>query len=171
MSQPNILLFLMDGVQGRLMRPEHPCHTPHFDRLAERGMRFSRAYTPAPTCSPARASLMTGLLPHNHGVLQVEHAVDADQCLLRSDRTHWAQHLTQVGYATGYFGKWHVERSDALENFGWQAHRVLGRGAHRTHSMQGGGSDVPLDPALTHYLEGPDGHNPCLLYTSPSPRD
>ena len=107
---------------------------------------------------------MTGLLPHNHGVLQVEHAVDADQCLLRSNRAHWAQHLTQVEYATGYFGKWHVERSDALENFGWQTHRVLGRGAHRTHSTQGGGSDVPLDPALTHYLEGPDGYNPILHY-------
>ena len=107
---------------------------------------------------------MTGLLPHNHGVLQVEHAVDADQCLLRRDRAHWAQHLTQVEYATGYFGKWHVERSDALENFGWQTHRVLGRGAHRTHSTQGGGSDVPLDPALTHYLEGPDGYNPILHY-------
>ena len=164
MRQPNILLFLMDGVQGRLMRPEHPCYTPHFDRLAERGMRFSRAYTPAPTCSPARASLMTGLLPHNHGVLQVEHAVDADQSLLRRDRAHWAQHLTQVNYATGYFGKWHIERSDALENFGWQTHRVLGRGAHRTHSKQGGGSNVPLDPELTHYLEGPNGYNPILHY-------
>ena len=154
----------MDGVQGRLMRPDHPCYTPHFDRLAERGMRFSRAYTPAPTCSPARASLMTGLLPHNHGVLQVEHAVDADQCLLRRDRAHWAQHLTQVNYATGYFGKWHVERSDALENFGWQTHHVLGRDAHRTHSKQGGDSDVPLDPELTHYLEGPNGYNPILHY-------
>ena len=164
MNRPNILLFLMDGVQGRLMQPDHPCHTPHFDRLAERGMRFSRAYTPAPTCSPARASLMTGLLPHNHGVLQVEHAVDADQCLLRVDRAHWAQHLSRMGYATGYFGKWHVERSDALENFGWQTHRVLGRSAHRAHSRQGGGSDVPLDPTLTHYLEGPAGYNPILHY-------
>ena len=107
---------------------------------------------------------MTGLLPHNHGVLQVEHAVDADQCLLRRDRAHWAQHLTQVNYATGYFGKWHIERSDALENFGWQTHRVLGRGAHRTHSKQGGGSNVPLDPELTHYLEGPNGYNPILHY-------
>ncbi len=107
---------------------------------------------------------MTGLLPHNHGVLQVEHAVDADQSLLRRDRAHWAQHLTQVNYATGYFGKWHVERSDALENFGWQTHRVLGRGAHRTHSKQGGGSNVPLDPELTHYLEGPNGYNPILHY-------
>ena len=107
---------------------------------------------------------MTGLLPHNHGVLQVEHAVDADQCLLRRDRAHWAQHLTQVNYATGYFGKWHVERSDALENFGWQTHHVLGRDAHRTHSKQGGDSDVPLDPELTHYLEGPNGYNPILHY-------
>ena len=145
------------------MRPEHPCHTPHFDRLAERGMRFSRAYTPAPTCSPARASLMTGLLPHNHGVLQVEHAVDADQCLLRSNRAHWAQHLTQVEYATGYFGKWHVERSDALENFGWQTHRVLGRSAHRAHSARAVAATCRSTDADALFRR-PDGYNPILHY-------
>lgn len=164
MQRPNILLFIMDGVQGHLMRPDHPGYTPHFDRLAARGLRVNNAYTPSPTCSPARASLMTGLLPHNHGVLQVEHVVDPDQCLLRTDRAHWAQHLERAGYATGYFGKWHIERTDALEQFGWQTHRVLGRSAHRTHSKRGGGADVPLDPQLTRYLEGPDGYNPILHY-------
>ncbi|HCQ01039.1 MAG TPA: hypothetical protein DIT99_10215, partial [Candidatus Latescibacteria bacterium] len=68
-TQPNILLFIMDGMQGKLVQPGHPCRTPNFDRVAARGIRFDNAYTPSPTCSPARASLMTGLLPHNHGVL------------------------------------------------------------------------------------------------------
>jgi arylsulfatase A-like enzyme len=163
-SQPNILLFVMDGMQGQLARPNHPCHTPHFDSIAAGGMRFANAYTPSPTCSPARASLMTGLLPHNHGVLQVEHAVDADQCVLRADKAHWAQHLERAGYATGYFGKWHIERSDELAQFGWRDYQVLGRDTHRAHSQQGGAADVPLDPALTRYQEGPEGYNPILHY-------
>lgn len=163
-SQPNILLFVMDGMQGQLARAGHPCHTPNFDRVAARGMRFANAYTPAPTCSPARASLMTGLLPHNHGVLQVEHAVDSDQCILRTDKAHWAQHLQRAGYATGYFGKWHVERSDELAQFGWGDYEVLGRDIHRAHSQQGGAAELPLDPALTRYQQGPPGYNPILHY-------
>ena len=83
MSSPNILFLMTDQMQGRVLEPDNPCQTPHLDRLAARGVRFRRAYTPNAVCSPARASLMTGLLPHNHGVLYVVHTVDDDQaCLL-----------------------------------------------------------------------------------------
>ena len=47
---------------------------------------------------------MTGLLPHSHGVLQVEHVVDGDQSVMRADTTHWASHLQAAGYHTGFFG-------------------------------------------------------------------
>jgi arylsulfatase A-like enzyme len=117
---PNILFLMADQMQGGVLRPNHPCKTPNFDRLAARGVRFCRAYTPNAVCSPARASLMTGLLPHNHGVLEVTHVVDEDQCCLRTQHPHWAQGLEAAGYRTGYFGKWHVERSNDLAAFGWQ---------------------------------------------------
>ncbi|MDA1138199.1 MAG: sulfatase-like hydrolase/transferase, partial [Planctomycetota bacterium] len=163
MPQPNILLFIMDGMQGRLVQPGHICKTPNFDRVAAIGTRFSNAYTPSPTCSPARASLMTGLLPHNHGVLCVEHTVDDDQCVLRNG-PHWAQHLQEAGYHNGYFGKWHIERTDKLENFGWDKYEVRGRQVHRSHSQSGGPTETPLIPALTRYQEGPDGYNKILHY-------
>lgn len=63
---------------------------------------------------------MTGLLPHNHGVMWVTHNVAEDQGLLRNDKPHWAQHLATAGYRTGYFGKWHVKRSNDPSAFGWQ---------------------------------------------------
>src|SRR5690606_8889599 len=91
--RPNILIFFPDAMQAQTLDPRHPCQTPHLDTLVARGTRFTRATTVNPTCSPARASLMTGLLPHNHGVLEVEHVRDADQCNLRTDRAHFAQHL------------------------------------------------------------------------------
>ena len=117
--QPNILFLMTDQMQGRVLEDGHPCQTPHFDQLAAKGVRFPRAYTPNAVCSPARASLMTGLLPHSHGVLEVIHTVDGDQCNLRTEHPHWAQRLQSAGYRTGYFGKWHVERSNDLRQFGW----------------------------------------------------
>ena len=81
-NRPNILLFLMAGLQADAL-----AQTPNFDRLRAQGLAFRRAYMPTRTCSPARASLMTGLLPHNHGVLEVEHGRHADQCVLRTDKS------------------------------------------------------------------------------------
>ena len=164
-DRPNILLFLPDGMQARVTRPGHDCRTPNFDRLASGGIRFTRAHTALPTCSPARASLMTGLLPHNHGVLQVEHCVDDDQCALRARHPHWAQRLSQAGYRTGYFGKWHVERTNRLEDFGWQvngcdataAFRALGSGVAQTEELLN-------DNSLAVYETGPEGYNPVLHY-------
>ena len=163
MKQPNILLFLPDGLQARLLDPDSPCATPNVDRVAAAGTRFDNTHTPSPVCSPARASLMTGLLPHNHGVLQVEHCVDDDQCRLRTEHRHWAQSLSAAGYDTAYFGKWHIERSNRLEDFGWRLNgcdesaslRDLGAGVDDTEALLQGASHVL-------HLDGPDGYRPVM---------
>lgn len=127
-TSPNILFLMTDQMRGDVLEPDHVCRTPNFDRLAARGVRIANAYTPNPVSSPARASLMTGLLPHEHGVLTVDHCVDDDQGILRTDKPHWAQRLAEAGYRNGYFGKWHVERSNDLTRFGWHTDGG-GRGA------------------------------------------
>ena len=167
MTRPNLLLVVPDGMQAQTTFPESPCRTPNVDRIAERGLRFRRAYTVQFTCSPARASLMTGVLPHNHGVLQVEHTVDDDQCVLRTEYPHWAQRLGDAGYRTAYFGKWHIERSNDLRRFGWQeggsdhaaAQRALGAGVTATADLLDGADPVRYD-------EGPEGYRPVLHYAA-----
>ena len=77
--RPNILFLMTDQMPRQTLRSDHPCMTPNLDKLAAKGVRFDRAYTPNAICSPARASLMTGLLPHNHRVLTVTHTTDDDQ--------------------------------------------------------------------------------------------
>jgi arylsulfatase A-like enzyme len=163
-NRPNILLFIADGMQARPLAADHPCITPNVERLAGRGILFSRAYTILPTCSPARASLMTGLLPHNHGVWTVEHTVDEDQCVLR-DRPHWAQRLVAAGYRTAYFGKWHIERSYDLPRFGWQHNRCTRTEEARyiKHSVADD-ERARLDPSLSKWLKGPEGYNDMLHY-------
>lgn len=106
--RPNIPFLMTDQIQGRVLELDSPCLTLNFDKLASMGVRFRRAYTPNAVCSPARAGLMTGLLPHNHGVPEVIHCVDEDQSVIRPDKPHWAQRLREAGYKTAYFGKWHI---------------------------------------------------------------
>jgi arylsulfatase A-like enzyme len=146
---------MVDQMQARVLQADHPCKTPNLDRLAARGQRFTRAYTSNAICSPARAGLMTGLLPHNHGVLTVTHVVDDDQCCLRTEHPHWAQRLRDAGYRTGYFGKWHVERTHRLEDFGWE----INGGDNSTMLRERmAGSDIHPSPetfSLEGFLEGP----------------
>ena len=106
---------------------------------------------------------MTGLLPHNHGVLEVEHGRDADQCVLRTQYPHFAQRLTEAGYRTSYFGKWHIERSHDLAAFGWQ--EAIVKGAKHVQGLgrgDRGPTTYDLDPALSGYLSGPPGYKRIL---------
>lgn len=163
---PNILFLMTDQMQGGVLDPNHPCMTPNLDRLARRGTRFTRAYTPNAVCSPARASLMTGLLPHNHGVLEVTHVVDDDQCCLREEYPHWAQRLQEAGYRNGYFGKWHIERTNELERFGWDVNCESSQPAVTEYvaSVDGAYAGV-TDEGLTRVIDdSPDGYRSSRLY-------
>ena len=70
MAQPNIILIMADNQQARTLgcyaNPE--VHSPNLDALAASGMRFDQAWCPNAFCSPSRASVLTGMLPSQHGV-------------------------------------------------------------------------------------------------------
>lgn len=121
---PNLLLFITDQQQADTVAPQSPCQTPNLQRLADTGIRFQRCYAPNPICSPSRASLFTGLLPHSHGMVDVTHAVPSYRARLEPDLLFWPQVLQRAGYRTAYFGKWHVERSNRLQNFGFDEYEV-----------------------------------------------
>lgn len=129
--KPNVLILMCDQLRADILKKDSLCITPGFDSLLERGVWFNRGYTTNPVCSPARASLMTGLLPHNHGVIHVTHTVNhQQQAQIIPDNPHFAQVLSANGYNTGYFGKWHVDRDgDAtrdLTKWGWQVSPAVG---------------------------------------------
>ncbi|GAB4448407.1 MAG: sulfatase-like hydrolase/transferase [Anaerolineae bacterium] len=132
MRPPNLLFVITDQQAAHTTAPNSPCPMPHLQQLAERGTRFERCYTVNPICSPTRASLITGVLPHTHGMVDCTHAVPEYRARFDAALPVWPRQLQQAGYHTGYFGKWHIERSNRLENFGFdeydveQYHQVLG---------------------------------------------
>ncbi|MCO6452297.1 MAG: sulfatase-like hydrolase/transferase [Caldilineales bacterium] len=132
LKPPNLLFLITDQQRADTVSPGAPCLTPHLDALVARGIRFERCYTVNPICSPTRASLFTGLLPHSHGMVDVTHAVPTYRASLVPDLDFWPRALQEAGYHTGYYGKWHVERSNRLEDFGFDAYEVA-----RFHRLAG----------------------------------
>lgn len=103
-TQKNIVFFLTDQQHFRTLQanscPE--AQTPNLDRLAREGMNFQHHYVANPVCSPSRGAIWTGRLPSANGLY-------ANGCTLPASETTLPQVLEPHGYATGHFGKLHLE--------------------------------------------------------------
>ena len=107
--RPNIVIILADDMGFS----DPGCfggeiHTPNLDKLAANGLRFTQFYNCA-RCCPTRASLMTGQYPHKVGLAR------NGQSLTRNGITI-AEALKRAGYNTAMAGKWHLSRTDTLED-------------------------------------------------------
>lgn len=113
-SKPNVLLLFSDQHNADALGcAGHPLvKTPHLDRLAAEGVRFTRTYCQDGICVPSRTSLMTGLYPRTTGCL------DNGDVPPSQDKLYPLQQVMQsAGYATGCFGKRHLPRP--LLSSGW----------------------------------------------------
>jgi arylsulfatase A-like enzyme len=101
-SRPNILLLMADQWRADCLGAagNRAIHTPNLDQLAAGGVRFTNAYSSTPTCTPARAALLTGLAPWNHGMLR--YANVATRYPIEMPRA-----LRDAGYYTAVIGKLH----------------------------------------------------------------
>ncbi len=121
-DQPSFLWIVTDQERYDMVGANGSpiCQTPQIDRLAQQGMRFTGAFTPIGICTPARASLLTGLYPHAHGMWNNCHGPDALQRELPADRLTFTELLKAAGYRLGYVGKWHVGYRLGPESRGFQ---------------------------------------------------
>jgi len=112
MTQPNILILMVDQLNGTLF-PDGPAewlHAPTLKALAERSTRFASSYTASPLCAPGRASFMSGQLPSRTGVY--DNAAE-----FASSIPTYAHHLRRAGYHTCLSGKMHFVGPDQLHGF------------------------------------------------------
>ena len=155
-SRPNIVLILVDdmgysdiGCYGSEIR------TPNLNRLAENGLRFTQMYNCA-RCCPTRASLLTGLYPHQAGIGHMvgNHGVREYQGYLRDDCATIAELLRAGGYRTLMSGKWHVgggyqgNKPETWDS-GAEDHPLpVQRGFDRHYGMLGGGGSYFRPPYM-----------------------
>ena len=113
-SATNLVIILTDNqgawTLGCYGNPD--IKTPHIDSLAREGIRFTRAFSVNAVCSPTRATLLTGLIPSQHGVHCYLTAGGAQMgpnayCTIGEFRT-LSQVLADAGYTCGLVGKWHL---------------------------------------------------------------
>ena len=102
-DHPNLLFIFADQMRGMDMRcaGNEQMITPHLDRLAKEGIRFTNAISTYPLCCPARASLLTGKFPLSHGVVTNGPPLPESEVTI-------GEILKNAGYQTGYIGKWHL---------------------------------------------------------------
>lgn len=113
-QRPNILFILVDdlGWSDVAYNGSRVYETPHVDRLAQQGMVLTDFYSAGPVCSPTRASILTGKAPARLGLTTWLYTPEKDPSFvthhLPLEEFTLAEVLRDAGYATGYFGKWHL---------------------------------------------------------------
>lgn len=122
-ARPNIVFILADDLGCRDLSVEGSSfyQSPHIDRIANGGMRFTQGYAACQVCSPSRASIFTGQWPARHGITNYIGAPFGDRWKrntplmsaeyaghLSHDHETLAEALRDAGYATFFAGKWHL---------------------------------------------------------------
>lgn len=171
-ARSNVLFFITDDQAQSALS----CYgnsilkTPHMDRIGEEGVRFNQAFVTNSLCAPSRASFLTGLYSHSHGVTtNGEEPGWLDQQGIRRDLGTWPKMLRDAGYASAIVGKWHLKSLP----FGFDHFAILpGQGAYfdppfivnNGHvRFRGHTDDVIADQALAWLRHRPKDKPFCLL--------
>ncbi len=168
-DRPNFVFFLVDDLGYMDIQANHPdtfYETPHVNRIAAGGLRFTNGYAANPVCSPTRFSIMTGRYPTRvgatnwfSGVRSGRFAPAPLQDTMPASEITLAEALRQRGYRTAFLGKWHLGGAPELlpEAQGFE----FNLGGHDRGSPPGGYFSPYRNPKLP---DGPPGeHLPLRL--------
>jgi choline-sulfatase len=156
-AKPNIIFILTDdqGPWAMGCAGNHEIITPNLDRLAESGVRFDHFFCTSPVCSPARASILTGKIPSQHGVHDFIKEGNCGESPIEylAGHTAYTEILASHGYCCGLSGKWHLGDSAAPQKgfTHWYAHQS-GSGPYYGAPMIRDGQPVREDGYITDVI-------------------
>ncbi|MDP6041951.1 MAG: sulfatase-like hydrolase/transferase, partial [Candidatus Latescibacteria bacterium] len=159
MEQPHVLFFMCDQMQYQRQGKIDPvAHTPNLDRLADDGTFFTHFHSANGQCVPSRASMQTGLYPHEAEVMIIYGFHNHTAHLTGKQKT--VGHVFQdAGYTTAYFGKTHF--GTPLRELGYD----VGAGGRKTRRPLSTGDQEIVGTALD-FLEDYDAQKPLFLTVS-----
>jgi len=148
--RPNVIILIADDLAWNDVGCfGHPTiRTPHLDRMAAEGMRFTSAFLTAASCSPTRCSVITGRYPHATGAAELHQPLPADQVAFPGL-------LKAGGYYTAAAGKWHMG-DDARRHFD----RIYGGGPSGGEQWLRALRERPNDRPFLMWLAASDPHRP-----------
>ena len=158
-ARPNVVFLLADDLGYMDIGANNPktfYETPHIDRLAAQGVRFTQGYAACPVCSPTRASIMTGKYPVRTGITdyiggnrpgRLKPAPNQDHLAL--EEVTIAEHFRAAGYATFFAGKWHLGTDEFTPNAQGFGPGLTGRGQFYYAGGQGVEPSPDDDPKST----------------------
>ncbi|TVS14442.1 MAG: sulfatase [Planctomycetaceae bacterium] len=113
---PNLVIILTDDMGYADLRAfgDSEIPTPHLDRLAGEGTRFTNAYTVAPICVPSRMGLLSGKFPARFGVFNNVYSLPSNELWVQ--QTTLADVLRKRGYRTANIGKWHLSGNSSADS-------------------------------------------------------
>lgn len=175
---PNVLFIMTDDqAQSAMGLYGNPVlRTPNMDRIGTEGVRFDHAFVTTSVCAPSRASYLTGLYAHAHGVTSNgEEPGWYHQTGLRHDQITWPMLLRRAGYHTAMVGKWHIKSDPA----GFDHAAILrGQGTYFDPEFivngapvrfRGHTDDVIGDQALAYLRQRPKDRPFCLCFHFKAP--
>ena len=165
-KRPNILFVMTDQERVDIGDPRHPCQTPNLNKLQREGVTFSHAFTPMTHCCPARASLMTGMMPSKHGVFNNVQNDAAFTRRLNPGCETFSQKLKDAGYKLSYTGKWHVSAEEDPKDCGWEELDLICTGTYAGRDADNY-RHIPKAEDTTPRLDGQliqPGYPRCQLY-------
>ncbi len=182
-DQPNIVFILADDLgYGDLASYGHRhIKTPHLDKLADQGIKFTNFYSPSPLCSPSRAGFLTGRTPYRTGIQSW--IPQGEAIYLHQEEKTIATILKEQGYQTFLAGKWHLNGGLEDKNHTqpqdhgfdkWLALHAFALPNHKNPDnfyedgkamgvMEGFSAQIAVDKSI-EYLTNRDKSKPFFLY-------
>ncbi len=168
MQRPNLVFLLSDDHAAHAISAYGSVvnRTPHIDAIAAAGVRFDSMFATNSLCAPSRASILTGTYSHVNGVTTLDTPIDAGQ-------PTFVDQLHEVGYRTGFVGKWHMGEGPGHDPQGFDHWEVLidqgeyvdprFRSADGVRTETGYATDLITDLAL-RWVDSLEGDEPWCVF-------